>query len=156
VIVRLALALGDIQSRSTFHADDITGDGRQTRRGTLSISTADLFLSVMGIYGTLAYTVVQRTRELGIRVSLGSSSLGTLKLVLGDGLQVVGIGLLAGVVVAFAVAGLLQSVLYGVSAHDPMSMGSGIIVLMVVAFVACLLPAIRASRIDPTAVLRSE
>lgn len=99
---------------------------------------------------------MQRTRELGIRVSLGATSLGVLKLVLRDGLQVVGIGLLGGVLAAVGVADLLQSVLYGVSAHDPMAIGTGIIVLTSVAFVACLLPALRAARIDPTAVLRSE
>jgi putative ABC transport system permease protein len=121
-----------------------------------AFSAAALFLSAIGIYGTLAYTVMQRTRELGIRVSLGSTSLRILKLVLGDGLLVVGIGLLAGVLVALAVAGLLQSVLYGVSAHDPIAIGAGIIVLTVVAFIACLLPALRAACVDPTAVLRSE
>jgi putative ABC transport system permease protein len=130
---------------------------RQT--GMLLVSTFSavaLFLSAIGIYGTLAYTVVQRTRELGIRVSVGSTSLGILKLVLRDGLQVVGIGLLAGVLVALGVAGFLQSVLYGVSAHDPVALGTGVVVLTVVAFTACLLPAIRAARIDPTVVLRSE
>jgi len=113
-------------------------------------------LSAIGIYGTLAYTVIQRTRELGIRVSLGSTSLGILKLVLRSGLQVVGIGLLAGVLVALGVAGLLQSVLYGVSARDPIAIGTGIAFLAVVAFIACLLPALRAARVDPTAILRSE
>jgi predicted permease len=121
-----------------------------------AFSAAALFLSAIGIYGTLAYTVMQRTRELGIRVSLGSTSLGILRLVLRDGLQVVGIGLLAGVLVAFGVAGLLQSVLYGVSAHDPVAIGTGILVLVVSALIACLLPAVRAARISPTAVLRSE
>ena len=121
-----------------------------------AFSAAALFLSAIGIYGTLAYTVIQRTREVGIRVSLGSTSLGILKLVLRDGLQVVAIGLLAGVVVALGVTGLLQSVLYGVSAHDPMAIGTGIVVLTVVTFIACLLPAIGAARISPTTALRSE
>jgi putative ABC transport system permease protein len=121
-----------------------------------AFSAAALFLSAIGIYGTLAYTVMQRTRELGIRVSLGSTSLGILKLVLRDGLLVVGIGVLTGALVALSVAGLLQSVLYGVSAHDPASVGMGMIVLTVVGFLACLLPALRAARVDPTAVLRSE
>ena len=116
----------------------------------------DLPPTEIGTDGTLAYTVMQRTRELGIRVSLGSTSLGILKLVLRDGLQVVGIGLLAGMLVGLGVAGLLQSVLYGVSAHDPIAIGTGIVVLTVVAFIACLLPALRAARVDPTAVLRSE
>jgi hypothetical protein len=121
-----------------------------------AFSAAALFLSAIGIYGTLAYTVMQRTRELGIRVSLGSTSLGILKLVLRDGLWVVGIGLLTGVLVALGVAGLLQSVLYGVSAYDPIAISTGILVLTVVTFIACLFPALRASRVDPIAVLRSE
>jgi putative ABC transport system permease protein len=121
-----------------------------------AFSAAALCLSAIGIYGTLAYTVMQRTRELGIRVSLGATSIGVLKLILRDGLQVVGIGLGAGVFVAFVVAGLLQNVLYAVSAHDPIAICTGVVVLTVVAFVACLLPALRASRVDPTVVLRSE
>jgi putative ABC transport system permease protein len=121
-----------------------------------AFSMAALLLSAIGIYGTLAYTVMQRTRELGIRVSLGATSIGLLKLVLRDGLQVVGIGLMAGVLVALGVAGLLQSALYGVAAHDPIAIGTGIVVLTVVAFIACLLPALRAARIDPAAVMRSE
>ena len=121
-----------------------------------TFSAAALCLSAIGIYGTLAYTVIQRTRELGIRVSLGATSIGVLKLVLRDGLQVVGIGLVAGMLVALGVAGLLQSALYGVSSHDPIAIGTGIVLLAVVAFIACLLPALRAARVDPTAVLRSE
>jgi len=121
-----------------------------------AFSAAALSLSAIGIYGTLAYTVMQRTRELGIRVSLGATSIGVLKLVLRDGLRVVGIGLMAGVLVALGVTGLLQSALYGVTAHDPIAIGTGIVVLTAVAFIACLLPALHAARIDPTVVLRSE
>jgi putative ABC transport system permease protein len=121
-----------------------------------AFSAAALCLSAIGIYGTLAYTVIQRTRELGIRVSLGATSIGVLKLVLRDGLQVVGIGLMVGVLAALGVAGLLQSALYGVTTHDPIAICTGVVVLTLVAFVACLLPALRAARIDPTTVLRSE
>jgi putative ABC transport system permease protein len=121
-----------------------------------AFSAAALCLSAIGIYGTLAYTVMQRTRELGIRVSLGATSIGVLKLVLRDGLQVVGIGLMVGVLAALGVAGLLQSALYGVTTHDPIAICTGVVVLTLVAFVACLLPALRAARIDPTTVLRSE
>ena len=115
----------------------------------------DLPPTEIGTYGTLAYTVMQRTRAVDPTFA-GSTSLGILKLVLRDGLQVVGIGLLAGMLVGLGVAGLLQSVLYGVSAHDPIAIGTGTVVLTVVAFIACLLPALRAARVDPTAVLRSE
>jgi len=76
--------------------------------------------------------------------------------VLRNGLQIVGIGLLAGVLIAQDVAGFLQSVLYGVSAHDPIAIGTGIVVLTVIALIACLFPGIRAARIDPTAVLCPE
>ncbi len=147
--------IGKIMTLNRFIAARFTS--RETGMILVSaFSAAALFLSAIGIYGTLAYAVIQRTRELGIRVSVGSTSMGILRLVLRDGLQVVGIGLLAGVLLAFGVAGLLQSVLYGVSAYDPIAIGTGIIVLTVVAFTACLLPALRAARIDPTAVLRSE
>jgi putative ABC transport system permease protein len=119
-----------------------------------AFSAAALFLSAIGIYGTLAYTVIQRTRELGIRVSVGATSIAILRLILRDGLQIVGIGLLAGVIVAECATRLVQSVLYGVSSNDPIALGAGIIVLTVVAFAACLLPALRATRINPIAALR--
>ncbi len=119
-----------------------------------AFSAAALFLSAIGIYGTLAYTVIQRTREVGIRVSLGATSIVILRLILRDGLQIVGIGLLLGVIVAASATHLIQSALYGVSANDPIALGASITGLALAAFAACLLPALRAARINPITALR--
>jgi predicted permease len=119
-----------------------------------AFSAAALFLSAIGIYGTLAYTVMQRTREMGIRVSLGATSIAILRLILRDGLQIVGIGLMLGVIVAQSATHLIQRALYGVSSNDPIALGAGVTVLALVAFAACLLPARRAARISPITALR--
>jgi predicted permease len=119
-----------------------------------AFSAAALFLSAIGIYGTLAYTVMQRTREVGIRVSLGATSIAILRLILRDGLQIVGIGLMLGVIVAQSATHLIQRALYGVSSNDPIALGAGVTVLALVAFAACLLPARRAARISPITALR--
>jgi putative ABC transport system permease protein len=117
-------------------------------------SATALFLSAIGIYGMLAYTVIQRTREVGIRVSLGATSIAILRLILRDGLQIVGIGLILGVIVAESANHLIQSALFGVSANDPIALGAGVMVLASAAFAACFLPALRASRISPITALR--
>jgi putative ABC transport system permease protein len=113
-----------------------------------------LFLSAIGIYRTLPYTVIKRTREVGIRVSLGATSIAILRLILRDGLQIVGIGLILGVIVAGSANHLIQSALYGVSANDPIALGAGVMVLASAAIAACFLPALRAARINPITALR--
>ncbi len=117
-------------------------------------SATALFLSAIGIYGTLAYTVIQRTREVGIRVSLGATSTAILRLILRDGLQIIGIGLILGGIVAQIATHLIQSALYGVSANDPIALSASVMVLALAAFAACLLPAFRAARISPITALR--
>jgi putative ABC transport system permease protein len=119
-------------------------------------STTALLLSAIGIYGTLAYTVIQRTREMGIRISLGATSSVIVRLVLRDGFKIVGLGLLTGIAAAESASNLIQSVLYGVSSNDPIAIGGAIIVLAVAGFIACLLPAARAARINPITALRNE
>ena len=98
--------------------------------------------------------MAQRTREIGIRIAVGACSANILQLVVRQGLKLTGIGLIIGVVAALALARLMSSMLYGVSADDPISLLVGILVLSVAALLACLLPALRATRIDPIAALR--
>jgi ABC-type antimicrobial peptide transport system permease subunit len=117
-------------------------------------SAAALFLSAVGLYGVLAYAVGQRTREIGIRIAVGAQSTNILQLVIRRGLKLAGIGLLIGVVAALALSRLMGSLLYGVSANDPLSLIIAILVLGLAALLACLLPALRASRIDPITALR--
>jgi putative ABC transport system permease protein len=113
-----------------------------------------LFLSAVGLYGVLAYAVGQRTREIGIRIAVGARSTNILQLVIRRGLKLAGIGLLIGVVAALALSRLMGSLLYGVSANDPLSLIIAILVLGLAALLASLLPALRATRIDPITALR--
>jgi putative ABC transport system permease protein len=112
-----------------------------------------LFLSAIGIYGVLAYLVTQRTKEIGIRVALGSTAAAVFRLVLREGLVLVGIGLVLGGIGSLLLRHTLESLLFGVSATDPrvLLLVSG--VLGVVAVVACCVPARRATKIDPLVAL---
>jgi predicted permease len=115
-----------------------------------------LFLSAIGIYGVLTYLVTQRRREIGIRSALGCSTSGIVRLVLSEGLALVGIGLIVGVAGAAALRKALESELYGVQPLDPMVMVSVTFVLALVALTACLLPARRATQVDPVIVLNEQ
>jgi predicted permease len=117
-------------------------------------SGAALLLAAVGLYGVLSYSVAQRKRELGVRIALGAQSSRILQLVVKQGLIVVGIGLAVGVVTAMGLAHLIAGILYGVSAIDLVSIGLSILILGVAALIACLLPALRATRIDPLTALR--
>jgi len=115
-----------------------------------------LLLSAIGLYGVLSYTVTQRTAELGIRVALGAARRDLLALVVRQGLRVTAIGLAVGLVGALIAGRALAALLYGVSPHDPVVLVTVASVLLVVAGVASYLPALRATRVDPMAALRSE
>jgi ABC-type antimicrobial peptide transport system permease subunit len=130
------------------------------RRASMLLANAfggvALFLATLGIYGVLAYLVAQRTREIGIRVALGSSRAAVLRLVLREGFQLVAIGLILGVVVAASLQKFVATEIYGVRALDPLLLASVMAVLSIVALAACAVPARRALRVDPIVALRSE
>src|SRR4051794_5512398 len=115
-----------------------------------------LVLASVGIYGVMALSTTQRTREMGIRFALGASRADVLRLVLGKGITLIGVGLLAGLVGAFAASRALNSLLYGVGALDAAALIGAIVTLAAVAFVACYLPARRASLVNPIDALRME
>jgi predicted permease len=115
-----------------------------------------LILASIGIYGVLAYSVAQRTSEIGLRMALGAQPRQVLGLVLKQGMLLALIGAAAGIVVALPVAHLAASLLYGVSATDPLTYAGITLLLMCVALVACYLPARRATRVDPLIALRWE
>src|ERR1700735_102121 len=130
----------------------------QTRSMMLLIgvfSAPALLLAGVGIYGVIAYSVAQRTQELGIRIALGASSADIFGLVIGNGLKVALAGILIGLAASFALTRLMASLLFQTSATDPITFVGSAVLFALVAMLASYLPARRAMRIDPTAALRS-
>jgi putative ABC transport system permease protein len=115
-----------------------------------------LFLAGVGVYGALAYSVTQRTREMGIRIAIGSGTREVFGLVVGQGLRVVGVGLVLGILSALGLVRLIQSLLYGIQATDPLVMASVAVLMGVTGLIACFLPARRATRIDPVVALTGD
>jgi predicted permease len=119
-------------------------------------STVAMLLSAAGIYGVTAYTVTQRTHELGIRLALGAQVSDVLKMILGQGMAVIAVGLVLGLVSAFALMRLLRSLLFGVGENDPLTFVAISVMLLLVALLACYFPARRATKVDPLTALRYE
>jgi predicted permease len=117
---------------------------------------AALLLAAVGIYGAVAYTVEQRTGEIGVRMALGAQTMDVLRLVVAQGMKPVIIGLAAGLAAALALGRLLTLQLYQISAHNPLVLTATVLILGAAALFACLLPARRAALIDPIQALRTE
>jgi ABC-type antimicrobial peptide transport system permease subunit len=115
-----------------------------------------LLLAVVGLYSVVAYSVSQRTREIGIRLALGAERGEILRMVLRQGMTLTVVGLAIGLTLAVVAAQALESQLLGLSPSDPVSFGGTTFVLLAVALVACALPARRASGLDPLAALRRD
>lgn len=115
-----------------------------------------LLLAMIGIYGVMAYTVTQRTQEIGIRMALGAARWDVLRLITGGGLALVACGLVVGVTAALALTRWIGSLLYGIKPSDPLTFSAAGLVLMAVALFASLVPALRATRIAPAKALRDE
>ena len=115
-----------------------------------------LLLAAAGIFGVMSYSVTQRTQEIGIRFALGAQRRDVLRLIVSQGMRLVVLGVALGFVGIFAVTRLLQSLLFGIGATDPTTMFGVTAILGLVAFIACWLPAMRASQVDPIIALRSE
>jgi ABC-type antimicrobial peptide transport system permease subunit len=113
-------------------------------------------LAAIGLYGVMAYTVTRRTREFGLRVALGALQRDVIWLVIRDVLILIAAGLAAGVPLAFAFSSLVRSQIFGLQPHDPLTLMCSTLALAVVAGLAGLIPALRASRVDPLQSLRAE
>jgi len=140
--------------------DESIASSLATRRLTMVLLGAFAFLALVlasvGLYGVMALTVTQRTRELGIRMALGAERTNIFRLVLGQGMSLMGVGILLGVVGAIAVGRALMSLLYNVGALDPGAVITAILSLLAVALIACCVPARRATQVDPIVALRTE
>jgi predicted permease len=122
----------------------------------ISFGLLATMLTGVGLYGVLAYSTAQRTREIGIRMALGSSRLGVSRLVVMDVLRLAGVGVVVAVPCSVLLAKLLRSQLFGVSVADPLTLGAAVVLIALVALVAAIVPVQRASSVDPTTALRAE
>src|SRR5262249_13270361 len=146
-----------------FKTTTLKGDLRATiavwRMGatlTSLFGVVALSLAAIGLYGIIAYAVDQRTREIGIRIALGAQPGAVLRLILREGVALVGVGLALGFAAAFATTRLVETFLYGVLASDPLTFVAVVLLLTLVALLACYLPARRAMKVDPMVALRCE
>ena len=153
--IDVQLPITDVQTMGTVVSDSMS---RTSFTALLLVIAAvvGLFLGAVGIYGVIAYTVKQRTTELGIRQALGASAATVRTLVLRQGVATTIIGIAIGLLGAAALARYMQSLLYGVSVFDPITFVGGPIVFVAVAMLACLIPAQRAASVAPSEALRAD
>ncbi len=140
--------------------DDVLGNSAAQRQFTAFLiacfAAIALTLAAVGLYGVLYYVVAQRTNEIGIRMTLGATASEVRRLILWQGMQPVLLGTVLGLAAAVAATRYFESLLFGVHASDPATFVFVTALLLSVAFVACSIPAVRATRIDPAMALRVE
>ncbi|HWZ29345.1 MAG TPA: ABC transporter permease [Gemmatimonadales bacterium] len=140
--------------------DDLLSASLEQRRFDLELlagfATAAMLLAGLGLYGVIAYSVTQRTQEIGVRMALGAERRAVLGLVIGDGLRLTAAGLGAGLIAAALLSRVLRSQLYGVGTLDPLAYAGVVAVFALVAFAASYIPARRAAGVDPIVALRTE
>ena len=140
-------------------ADLLAPEYRPWRLGAALFSALGLLallVAAVGVYSAVAYVFSQRTHEIGVRMALGARAADVLRLVVGEGVRLVGVGVVVGCLLALAAGRLIASMLYGTSPHDPVVMAGVALVLLLVAAAASLTPAWRAARVDPAEALRAE
>ena len=115
-----------------------------------------LLLAIIGVYGVLSYSVSQQTREIGIRMAMGARTASVLSLIIGQGMRLAVVGLMLGLLIAFATMRVLSSLLFGVSAHDPVTFAGVSLILATAAILGCYIPARRAAKVNPITALRYE
>jgi macrolide transport system ATP-binding/permease protein len=147
--------MSDGRGNSDRRASVKVAQGRIARLTTLYDALA-LLLATVGLYGVTAYAIARRTSEIGIRMALGAQRLDVMAMVIRRASAQVGIGLAIGLPLALAASRLLSHQLYGISGHDPVTLGAASIVLVASGILAALMPARHAASVDPVVALRNE
>jgi putative ABC transport system permease protein len=148
-------AVADVKTIDELEAEDVAPDRLRSILVGAFAGVA-VVLTALGLYGVIAHGVVQRTREIGIRAALGANAWHLLRLVLGQGLAMIALGLAVGVAGSIAVLRLLRAFLFGVGSADPLTLAAVAGVMAIVALAACYLPARQATRVDPLIALKTE
>ncbi|HEY0006258.1 MAG TPA: ABC transporter permease [Pyrinomonadaceae bacterium] len=150
----------DLPAYRVTTMDQLVADSLAQRRFAVFLlglfAALAMVLAVVGLYGVMSYMVAQRTREIGIRMALGAQTADILRMVVRQGMLLVIIGVVVGVAASFAVTRVMTSMLFGVGAHDPLTLLAVSLLLAAVALLACLVPARRATKVDPMTALRYE
>jgi predicted permease len=150
----------DIPVANVNTMDDMISSSKGQRRFAMLLlglfATLALALASIGIYGVMSYAVTQRSHELGVRMTLGATRANVLALVMRSGMSLIVLGAVIGVAGAFALRGVIARQLFGVSANDPITLALTVVTLTAVAALATLVPALRATRVDPAVAMREE
>ena len=149
------LAVANVQTMERLVSDSIAAP-RFVMLLLGSFAGVALLLAGLGIYGVMAYSVAQRTREIGIRIALGSQSRDVLRLVVGQGMKLALVGVGIGLAASFGLTRLMSKLLFGVSPTDPLTFAAIVVLLLLTALLACWVPARRAASVDPLVSLRVE
>ena len=149
------LPVFDVKTMDEYIASSVAAPRFNTTLLSIFAAVA-LVLTIVGLYGVMSYAVAQRTNEIGIRLALGAQARDVLTLVVKQGALLIAIGLVIGLIGAFAAMRVVQSLLFGVTTKDPMTFISAAVVLAVIGLLACYLPARRATKVDPIEALRRE
>ncbi|HEV7499301.1 MAG TPA: FtsX-like permease family protein, partial [Vicinamibacteria bacterium] len=149
------VAAADVRA-SGYYLDNATAARRFSLELLAGFAGLALALAAIGIYGVVSYTVAQRTREIGVRLALGAEMGDIVRMVLGEGVKRTAAGVALGLAGALAASRAVRGLLYGVGATDPVTYAAVIALLVAVTIAACLLPAWRATRVNPLAALRGD
>jgi ABC-type antimicrobial peptide transport system permease subunit len=160
LLAEVKAAAPELRKPDTWVVKDMLYDSTREHRTYMCylgvFGAIGLLLAGVGVYAILAHSVASREREIGIRVALGAAGPGVVRMVLRQGMTLVGIGIGLGLAGAWALTRFLRGMLYGVSPTDPLALAAGALLLSLIALLACYLPARRAARIDPMVALRYE
>ena len=149
------LPLFGVKTMDEYLSASVTAPRFNTTLLTIFASVA-LVLTIVGLYGVMSYSVAQRTNEIGIRLALGAQSRDVLLMIVKQGSTLILLGLVIGLFGAYALTRLIASLLFGVTAKDPITFGAVAVLLAIVALLACYVPAWRATKVDPMEALRCE